>query len=296
MIEPTQLHPTPAWRSVAAEQFRAVGTAIQGPVAVAGALVVTGATLLAVLAMRYGEGIAVGPEFAFVVALAAPLLPIAVWKGEYRCRRSYLASLPVDPTRHALVKVAAGWAWLMVLVGAFTLLMLALAAVTGGGMGVHSGNALTDVASDPSRPEPAATGPQVTMPIWQWAVFFTSATVMYLFGSAVVLAARRARWRLAGVAIGCVFVVIADAEGIGLGSTSGRLETVISVIWGGRYGLRTLILGTGGPADFTAAAGRSAAAWHARTVAVWAATTVFWLATAVAAAAAVIVVPGDRKN
>ena len=294
MRNPSTLHPTPAWREVMEAEFRSVGFAIRQLSFVAGLVVVAVTLFMSIYALRKGEGIQVFPELAFLVALAAPLLPIAVWKGGYGFRRSYFASLPVNRTRHVLAKMTAGWAWLMVLVAAFLLWMLALAIITGGEIGVYMRVLASDLPSGATPDEAAALARRWTTPTWQWAVFFTSATVAYLLGSAVVLAGSRTRRWLAGVAIVCLFVSIADDEVMHLGGVAERLDIILIMILEGRYGLEILVSGRQGPIDLTTAAGERVSVWRNLTVEQWLVTTLLWSELATSSVAAVLW--RDRKN
>ena len=60
------------------------------------------------------------------------MLPIGVWVGDERFGTGFLWTLPVDRRWHALIKVLAGWVWLMGAVALFVLWLLALALLSGG--------------------------------------------------------------------------------------------------------------------------------------------------------------------
>ena len=295
MMKPSALHSIPSWRNVVAAELRSVGVAIRQPAVVALLIMVGLMLVLRLNALRQGNGLSVHPEMALLVALFAPLLPIAVWKGEYRFRHSYLASMPVDRTRHVLVKIAAGWAWLMVLTLAFMLWMLLVAVVTGGEVGeVYLRVLARDVPAGATPAEAAAHARHWTTPHWQWIVFFTGTTVSYLSGSAIVLASSRTRRWLAGFTVVCIFVSIADDEVIQLTGIAESVEATLVMILEGRYGLETLILGRAGPiADLTTTAGEKVSVWRETPVKVWLLTTLLWTGLAVASVAAVVW--GDRK-
>lgn len=280
----------PSWRSVAAEQFRAVGIAILPPVAVAGTVVVAAAVYVCLAALRYGEGIGIGPEQGLFIALVAPFFPVIVWKGERPIAGAYLASLPVGRTGHMLVKVAAGWAWLMILVASFLLLMLAVASATGGEIGIYTGAQVADRPRAPSLTAATVVARRWPMPVWLWASFFTSATVAYLFGSAILLAGRRTRRWLAAALVACALIFIADSEGIRMGGGADGLKRAGNLILDGRLGLRTLVLGVRARDVLSAAdAGETTAAWHLHIAGRWATTAALWIGLAGAGVAGAVV-------
>jgi hypothetical protein len=197
---PVSLHPTPAWDTVAREQVRSVGLALrrEGVMFAALLLLLAWQLLGSVAAMLRnvdtdpshhwrGTTLAFDTELAILVALAAFLLPRAVWRGEAAARRWYHAAMPVAEAEHTLTRVAAGWGWLMLGVLVFDLALIVVSAV---GARMAAGTPLVVVY--PHAPGNA----------WQWLVPFTAATVAYLLGSAFVLASRYPwRW-LAGITLG----------------------------------------------------------------------------------------------
>lgn len=289
------LHSTPAWRDVIEAELRSVGLAVR-KVGGAAVLVMVGLMLvLRIDALRQGSGISLHPELALLIALFAPLLPIAVWKGGYDFRRSYLASLPVDRTRHVLTKVMAGWVWLMVMAAAFLLGMIALAVVTGGEVGADEMRVVAaDLPSGIPPGEAAALARRWRTPLWQWVVFFTGPTVGYLLGSAVVLAGSRTRRWLAGIVVVYIFLSIADGEVTDLGWVAKRIDMIIVMIVEGRYGLEALFA-MGDAHNSTMAAGEGGIVWSdLPDLELWIAVTLFW--TALAAASVLAVIWGDRKS
>ena len=62
-------------------------------------------------------------------AVIGALLPIAVWAREERFGPGFIWTLPVDRMRHALIKVLAGWIWLMGGVVLYALSLLVLGSV-----------------------------------------------------------------------------------------------------------------------------------------------------------------------
>lgn len=277
------------------EQFRAVGLLIRPTVAIAGALALVTMVVIGIEALRVGESIELVPELALFTAPIALLLPFAVWKGEYRFRRSYLAAMPVDRTRHVLTKLAAGWAWLMVMTAVFVLLMLALTLVTGGSIGFYTRVLEGDVPPGATPEQVAALARRLSAPAWQWAVFIPGATVMYLFGSAIVLASRRTKRWLAGVAVGYLTIRFVSDDVMDLNNLAERLNHVVITILEGTYGLETLVAGRGNPTDLANAVGEYVVSvWPRPTIGLWLVTTLLWVGIAVATVAAVV--SGDRKD
>jgi hypothetical protein len=160
------LHPAPRRRDIVLEQVRVLGLSLRRE-----ALVV--AVVLAVATLIVGGELARGgPGFdssdPFPTALVSFLFPFAVWKSEKRFGPAFLWTLPVDRRRLALVKVFAGWVWLMAAMAVFVAWLLALALI--------ARVSFVDVL--------------MRLP-------FTATTATYLLGSALVLGLRHPlRWLL----------------------------------------------------------------------------------------------------
>ncbi len=204
---------TPAFRAVWREQLRITGLSIQREVVIAATLLglfclagVVLARFPALLALMGEESLAdfrldpAEPGFGLWGVFAALLLPLLVWKGERPFGDTPIWSLPVDHRRHTLTKVAAGWVWLMVILGG-ALLSVVLATLAGGGaLGVDEVRRL--IIDGTRFPGPGATGATRevawTTPWWEWVLPFTSATAAYMLASALLLAtAYPFRWAVA---------------------------------------------------------------------------------------------------
>lgn len=239
-------HP-PRWGAVVREQLRAVGTAARLELIVAATLL-----LLFSLPVLFLHWMTPGhrtdgqfPEMMLLVVVLGLFAPMAVWKGEPPSRRAYLWALPVERSRHTLVKVFAGWTWLMAAVGAYVLWALAIARATGGALSM--GTTQFPLGPIPAGAEFSAahyfTHPW-PVPGWAWLVPFASATATYLLGSIVVLSSDHAwRW-YAGLVLAWLLTA---GTGIDLGAEA--LDDVV----GGRYGLE--VLTTGGEGREVAIAG-----------------------------------------
>lgn len=285
------LHPAPRWRHAIGAHLHAVGLAARPSLVAVGAGGLALAALGALDSLRTGRGVPLVPEVAIAVALAALLWPVTVWKGENGLRRSYLATLPLDRRRHALAKVAAGWAWLVAATGVALLGMLALALATGGAVGVDELRVLArDVPRGALPTDLDALARRWTTPRWQWAVPFTGATVAYLFGSAVVLARPRVRRWLAALGVGAtVAFVLTTAEygAGGLGGAGEGLARTLEAVVLGRYGLASLFATTNAT-TLTTAVGEVTLWGDPPTLGVWALASLLWLGLAAASVLAAV--------
>jgi hypothetical protein len=131
----TSLHPTPSSRTVATEQFRAVGLALRNEgIFFIAALVVFSVVIIggavqfthsqhpagAHMGFRYGSS---GAIPMFLIGL---LVPFGVWRSEDPARRSYHWSMPVARGPHTVMKLLSGWVWLMIATILYLLFMIAV--------------------------------------------------------------------------------------------------------------------------------------------------------------------------
>lgn len=207
---------TPRRRDALREQIRAVALSLRWPAALIAALI----ALLSILIGRdiaHGEVIDFHPEQFLLPALAGVLLPIAVWRDEDRFGPGFLWTLPVDRRWHALSRVAAGWVWLMAAIAAVVLWLLALALLSGDA--ILGPETLLYLPADPF-PEIGTVDPATLRSVrWTpraalWLVPFTSATVTYLFASAVTLGPRHP-WRWVAGTVVALFLYLGVAEATG---------------------------------------------------------------------------------
>lgn len=238
----TVLHPAPRLRVPAGEQLRAVGIAIRREAAAVAAVVAV-PTLAAFLHAQWlGEsfsfdGVDDVAGLAWMAAAVALLAPLAVWKGEARFGGSPLWFLPVDHRRHALLKVGAGWAWLMAVVAAGILCIFLVTLLGGGTFGAEEALLVLDA----SRPS-GARSLVWTTPWWQWVAAFTGATALYLLGSALLLAtAHPWRW-VAGAAL-VAFVLSLPDEGGRAAWLDHAWDSAAYHVSLGPYGLDALLTG-----------------------------------------------------
>ena len=138
----------PALKAVWIEQLRVVGLAIRREAALAALVLALGSVaviafsripvLQAIVNEEAGDLVfnPGEPPWGFFAAFVALLFPLVVWKGERRFGDTPLWSLPVDHRRHALLKVASGWVWLMAILGAALVCVTITVLASGGTLGI----------------------------------------------------------------------------------------------------------------------------------------------------------------
>ena len=268
----------PAMTTVWIEQLRVVGLAIRREGTLAALVLGLGSVAMIAFSRMPALQAMVGeemgklvfdpgePPWGFFAVLAGLLFPLGVWKGERRFGDTPLWSLPVDHRRHALLKVAAGWVWLLAILGAalgwFTLTVLA----SGGALGIDEVRVLILDPAGAAAGTPGATeSVNWTTPWWEWALPFTSATAAYLLASTLMLATRRPLFWAAGLWVaGAVVVGVGDVWDIGWIE-----RTTEFVAWyaGGDSFNRGMQLPTGGREVWTLLP----------SVTMWAASSAFWI-------------------
>ena len=235
-------HPSPRPRDVLLEQVRAVGLAVRPWALIGAALAVLATIGITAGIMGDGDIIDFHPERWVLPGLLGLLLAFAVWKGEERFGAAFLWTLPVERSRHALIRVSAGWVWLMAAVALFVLWLLALALVSGGHVLGEATLRFLPTAPQPGRPiDPAAvrTVPWMQEPIL-WLAPFTGATAMYLVGSALALGTRHLlRW-IAAVVL-CVVLIALAGELTGAEWLIFAPSRLLSSLLYGEYGLAALL-------------------------------------------------------
>jgi hypothetical protein len=236
----------PRLRAVLMEQLRTIGFALRMPMLVAAALAVL---VTLVLAIQIVSGDMQGSFLAEPSAtpgVIGALLPIAVWAREERFGPGFLWTLPVDRSRHALIKVLAGWLWLMSGVALYALCLLVLTLVSEGGvLPVETLNVLTTAVPRSAPVDPAA----LRIVQWApgaliWAVPFGGATATYLLASAFMLGARRPlRWMVGAVLLLPVSSLVSHMAGrvLGVQWLADAPERALVQLLEGRYGLDALL-------------------------------------------------------
>lgn len=268
----------PPLKVVMLEQLRTVGLTIRREALLAGVLI--GLPWLAVVVlMRMGWVVSdghgwdtmtldPGNGFATLAALVAVVFTWLVWRGESPFGNAPLWSLPVDHRRHAVIRTAAGWVWLMVFIGAVWSWIVLMTAATGSVPGVDVTRVLIlDPVGAAQGTAGATEFVQWVTPWWQWLLPFTIATVGYLAVTALILGTR---WPL--------------VWGMGLWmllTFSAALGGELGVAWAVRpYGSLAQALGewSGLQGWATLATGERVRAWSALpSLGMWIAHTGIWL-------------------
>ena len=268
----------PAMKAVWGEQLRVVGLAIRREGALAAlALALGSVALIAFSRMPVLQAMVDGeigelvfdpgePPWGFFGVLGALLLPLVVWKGERRFGDTPLWSMPVDHRRHALLKVAAGWVWLMAILGAALVWVTLTTLASGGSLGVDEVRLLVlDPAGATAGTPGAVQSVNWTTPWWEWALPFTSATAAYLVASTLILATRRPLFWAAGLWVaGGVVLGIAEFRDIGWIQ---RASDFVAWYIGGDSFTRGMQLPTGGREVWTLLP----------SVEMWTASSAFWI-------------------
>ena len=236
----------PRHRDVLLEQFRAIGFALRIPMLIAAALAVV-ATLAMAIQIASGDitGNLLAEPSAFPGGVGV-LLPIAVWAREERFGPGFLWTLPVDRSHHALIKVLAGWLWLMIGIALYASCLLVLALVSGSGvLPVETLHVLTTELPRSAPVDPAALrtvqfapGPMI------WLVPFGAATATYLFASAFMLGVRRPlRWAVAAALLFPIssFVAHVSSRLLGKQWLADAPERAVGQLCEGRFGLDSLL-------------------------------------------------------
>jgi hypothetical protein len=250
-------HATPRWRDVALEQIRIVALSLKRESMVVG--VVLG-ILTVMIAIDIVHGNAAtwfdSDEWTAVVSISF-LFPFAVWRTQRRFGPAFLWTLPVDRRRLALMRVLAGWVWLVTVLAFFVLWHKTLAILSG-------------VAGARTTPLLSVTG----------------ATAMYLLGSALLLGLRHPlRWLLG---IGGGFFLLATLNE-SLGRTGGMSRMFA---WSGVL-LRWAPLSSG---RFSSAVDHAAIVWRTYPRLVSAIAIILWIGAGAIALWAAASRHGERRR
>lgn len=232
----------PRTGDVLVAQLHATGFALRVPILIAAVAAVLGTVFLAIQVASGGmeKNLLVQPSY--LPGIVGALLPVAIWAREERFGPGFMWTLPVDRTRHALLKVLAGWLWLMAAAALYALCLVVLSIVAGDTVRPVETLQLLTVPYSRSVPVDPATlqvvrwapGPIV------WVIPFASATATYLVASAAMLGVRHPlRWLIAVV----VGLPLVNITGSFLGRRLGVewMEDGPARVISGRYGLETLL-------------------------------------------------------
>jgi hypothetical protein len=236
----------PRLRAVLREQLRATGVGLRTLLLVAAALAIVATILLAFQITRGDLLIKPHSEPSSLPGAIGALLAVAVWAREERFGPGFLWTLPVDRSRHALMKSLAGWLWLMGGVALFAVCQLVLTLVSGGRvLPVATLQLLAAPVSDLDRVDPAALRAVRWAPgAIVWLVPFVGATASYLLVSAFMLGIRRPlRWVVGALLLFLVASFASDVASrlLGVGWLEDAPTRAASMLVEGRYGLESLL-------------------------------------------------------
>ena len=238
--------PLPGWRDVLMEHVRTMGAALRVPILIALALAVVGTIALAVQVRMGNIDKHFLAEPSSLPGIIGALLPVALWAREERFGPGFLWTLPVDRSRHALLRVLAGWLWLMAGVALYLVCQLVLALV-------HDGTVLPVVTLQILTAPLATSGPldPAALRAVQWApgpivwiIPIAAATATYLVASAIMLGIRHhLRWFAGALVAAFVANVIAEILSRLLGAPwlSGAPARALTRLIDGRFGLEMLL-------------------------------------------------------
>lgn len=246
----TTVRRTPTLRAAALEQARVVGLAVKWEVLAICALLAFGLLAIPIMGRfeTYIDGeplTALNPEdLGFLAMMAALFAPLGVWRGESRFGESQLWTLPVDHRRHARMKVAVGWLWLMavVTVGLLSLCGMVLM-LEDGTLGIDVVRTLVlDAAGAAAGSSGALREVAWSTPWWQWLMPFTAATATYLAATALWVGVKHPLWWIGGIWLAILIAgALADTERVGwiTASFEAFYATLDTLYTGGTDSLRT---------------------------------------------------------
>lgn len=216
------LHPMPARGSIVREQIAAVGIAIRKERNTFLGILAAFAALAIWSAFRartefHQASIDYAPGATIPMTLIALLIPFGVWRSSDRERRGYDWAMPVAQSTHTIIRMLAGWLWLMLGVAIYlaviVLFQVVMIAIMGGSVSVN-------------------------VPAWQWLVPFTSVSIAYLLTSTAMIGSEHPwRW-IGGIIIGYLIAMLV-LEVLKLQDMRYALQQVV----GGYYGLAAAIFG-----------------------------------------------------
>jgi hypothetical protein len=207
------LHQPPQRLPVVRQQLRSVGIQLRWP----GILLLAGLVTIGVIVVGFAASEASRRPDVFGFPLeAAQTMPAwfiglfaaaALWQRDEPSRRGYHLAMPVRATEHTIIRVFAGWAWLMVGVAGYLALLVALAfavAAVGGG---HVTSQFT---------------------AWEWVAPFAAGTMCYLLATIPLIASEKPIvWLIGPPALIALILSLPFANGASRGSLMYRLVTKI---------------------------------------------------------------------
>lgn len=216
------LHPVPERGTIVKEQIAAVSIAIRKEQWFFIGTLIAFLVLAVYGALRSGQSHAggsmeFGPAAIIPMSLIALLIPFGVWRASDRERRAYDWTMPIAQSTHTILRMFAGWLWLMLGVVIYIVFVLAVQAIVlaagGGSLTLH-------------------------VPGWTWLVPFTATTIAYLLTSTAIIGSDHPwRW-IGGIIVGYLASLLV-LQIVHMPDVSLALQQV----FGGYYGLTAAIFG-----------------------------------------------------
>lgn len=288
----------PRLREVLRAQVRATGFTLRFAIVLAAMWAVV-ATIFVALQVAEGDMPAnLHAQPSALPGIIGALLPVGLWAREERFGPGYMWTLPVDRTTHALIRVLAGWTWLMAGAVLYVTCQLVLAISAGGDvLPVETLHVLTTSVRGRGPLEPDALQAVRWAPgASVWLVPFTAATATYLLASAAMLGIRRPfRWALAAVLTLPVLAIV----GRQLTGRSDLADRVVEALLTGPYGLDALLTMRTATLDHrvTLTTGERLHAWMAvPDVADWRLAVLLWTSAGLLAVLAAALTHRERRR
>ena len=158
-----------------------------------------------------------GPAAIIPMSLVALLIPFGVWRAGDRERRAYDWAMPIAQSTHTIVRMLAGWLWLMLGVVTYIVFILAVEVIvigaSGGSLSLH-------------------------VPAWIWLTPFTATTIAYLLTSIAIIGSEHPwRW-IGGIVVGYLASLLV-LQIVHMPDVGRALQQIFS----GYYGLAAAIFG-----------------------------------------------------
>ncbi len=281
-------HTLPRRRVVLAEQIRTVTLMLRVPalLATVGILLSTAVNVWDFVNGR--GGVEFAPALSMLSGCVGAVLPVGVWTRTERIGGGFFWPMPVDRREHALIRVCAGWIFLMAVVGLFMLWLLALALFTRGH--IAAPQELLLLPSPLIPPNGTLSAAQLRTAIWKpmptlWLAPFTAATGTYLLASAFALGSRfPLRWITAVLASSLMLSLTGSLTHVqALKAAPGR---ALEFLYEGPYGLDALITAQSESLKtiVTLSDGKTVTVWREiPNLNEWGAATLLWIAIGLAA-------------
>lgn len=216
------LHPVPERSAILKEQIGAVSVAIRKEQYFYVGTLIAFLILAVYGALAGGQSHAhgnmeFGPQAIIPMSLVALLMPVGVWRASDRERRGYDWAMPIAQSTNTIIRMFAGWLWLMLGVVIYVVFVLGVQAIV---LAAGGGSLSLDV------------------PAWIWLVPFTSTTIAYLLTSIAIIGSEHPwRW-IGGIVVGYLAALLV-LEMVHLPDIRTALQQVV----GGYYGLAAAVFG-----------------------------------------------------